>query len=600
MNIKKQPPLDFLKKNIFTTGVFIKTIVAIALLFFYAFVSSRFLPQGINYVFVTRLYQWLLMLMAMLYFVFFICFYCTRHGSFKYINSVEGFYIGDLFLLLLPMIPIVRYIILNQDSLSTFDSIMVFIIFFAVSFILTFLVPIVVGIIGSRKILMIVGLSFSYVLFNMASLASDFSWHLSGSLKIQFIVLVVFFTISLVIYSLNRKFLNIVVAVLFAVSTLTALISFRRIRNEIKGLIFPVDSPKIYAYTKGKEMKRKPDCFLLTFDAYAANETMLKYGIDNNAQEDYLIQNGFHIYKGIYSLAPGSKPSMDCVFNIRRTSRQSWLSALMGPRYSDFYGAGFSGNGAVQNILKENGYETFGIFSSYYFFREVGSFYDQSFPTKAVAFYKLLAKSIFEGEFRFDVELSKKNYFKYLAKKNEVLASTTSKPRFLYTHNEFPNHSQNSGRCLGNEIELYKERLVKANKEMREDIETIKKYNPNAIIIVNGDHGPFLTKNCFFTSRNNQYDKSEIDQLDIQDRYGVLLAIKWPKDANIDHDKIKVLQDIFPSVFAYLYDDASILNSRVERLTFYELSISGVRVRNGIIVDGKDDGKLLFDSMKER
>ena len=62
-----------------------------------------------------------------------------------------------------------------------------------------------------------------------------------------------------------------------------------------------------------------------------------------------------------------SKPSMDGVFNIRRTSRQSWLSALMGSRYSDFYGVGFSGNGAVQNILKENGYETFGLFSSYYF-----------------------------------------------------------------------------------------------------------------------------------------------------------------------------------------------------------------------------------------
>ena len=101
--MKKKSRADFFKKNIFTSVVFVKTMVAIALLFFYALVFSVFLPKGINDVFVTKLSKWLLMLIAALSFVYVIYFYLAKKRNFKYKKSVEGFHAGDLFLLLLPM-----------------------------------------------------------------------------------------------------------------------------------------------------------------------------------------------------------------------------------------------------------------------------------------------------------------------------------------------------------------------------------------------------------------------------------------------------------------------------------------------------------------
>ena len=206
------PIFNFFLKNLFSANIFIKSIIALAtlcsyMLCFYILFSYEFFPKGINYQFVRKSWMLLLMLMGLLAFVFFIYSYLARKTDFKYTNSAEGFYGKDLLLSMLPMTPIVQYIILNQDILSSFDSIMLFAVFFVVSFIISFLVPMVLGIIGSRTIIMIVGLSFSFLLYNMASLASEFSWHKSGSIAMQILILVIIFVILLYIYSLNKKIL---------------------------------------------------------------------------------------------------------------------------------------------------------------------------------------------------------------------------------------------------------------------------------------------------------------------------------------------------------------------------------------------------------
>ena len=51
------------------------------------------------------------------------------------------------------------------------------------------------------------------------------------------------------------------------------------------------------------EMKKKDvDVYLLSYDAYVANETMKSYGIDNSEQEDFLRSKGFRIYPKAYSI----------------------------------------------------------------------------------------------------------------------------------------------------------------------------------------------------------------------------------------------------------------------------------------------------------
>ncbi len=77
------------------------------------------------------------------------------------------------------------------------------------------------------------------------------------------------------------------------------------------------------------------------------------------------------------------------------------------------------------------------------------------------------------------------------------------------------------------------------------------------------------------------------------------------------------LQDIFPAIFAYIFEDLAILDAKIPPVTdqgkvaFFLTSLKkmglplrvaeplpyGVRIVNGIIEGGIDDGKPLFESM---
>ena len=127
---------------------------------------------------------------------------------------------------------------------------------------------------------------------------------------------------------------------------------------------------------------------------------------------------------------------------------------------------------------------------------------------------------------------------------------------------------------------------------MVDDLNVLLEHNPNAIIIVAGDHGPYLTKNCHYTYET--YDISEISRYDIQTRYGTFLAIRWPTENFEQYDDIIVLQDLFPAIFSYMFEDQKLLNARIEPETIRNHSISGAKVVDGIIEGGINDGEPLF------
>jgi hypothetical protein len=325
-----------------------------------------------------------------------------------------------------------------------------------------------------------------------------------------------------------------------------------------------------------------PNIYLLVYDAYVPNETMLAYGIDNSAQEQYLVDQGFVLYPHTYSIGSASAETMSRVLNASRR----------------FYGSNkraVSGDGVVQKIAKDMGYETYGLFPTDYMFRDLGSSYDHFIPETSIPPYVLMAKAILVGEFRFDIEnvgFAPQVRRQFVETKQEIFKNTPENQFFMYTHSNLPSHSQNSGACLPNETKLYQDRLTQANSEMKQDLDLIVKNDPGAVIIVAGDHGPELTKNCF--ELKGLYPASEISRLDVQDRYGTFLAIRWPTNDFAGYDDITVLQDVFPAVFAYLYRDTSILSSKIEPSRTAPDNISEVYVENGIIHGGPNDGEPLY------
>lgn len=570
--------VNFLFKNIF---------VPIALLTFYcgsfAYLASRYLTNGVNLNFATRSFKYLLIPLAVVYLILLVIFFLKRGQFLSFNKAAVNGRISDLIFLLIPLTTIVQFMIDNKGILSGQEALSVLGFFVILIFIYLYVIPALIGIFSSMRTLMAIGLAFMVTIINMALLTDNFGWLEKGSLKIQWVFLGAMLIVSwILINTKNQKLITLVVLVFFIANSSVQFVLNYQVEWSRS---VPAGKITLRQMAEAKRPVTTPNIYLLIYDAYVSNETMSSYGIDNSGQEEYLSDLGFVLYPHTYSVG-----------GITLTSMSRVLDAS-----AEYYGRirkSLSGDGIVQNTLHDLGYTTYGIFPYDYMFQQFDSSYDFSYPKQEVQSNKLLISAILIGEFRFDLSYQQQTHTEFVDTKQKIFANIPEDRIFVYMHTTIPNHSQNSGKCLPDEIEKYKERLSSANNEMQQDIGLIMNNDPGAIIIVAGDHGPYLTKNCYNTSGEyGNYDISEISRLDIQDRFGAFLAIKWPTTEYKKYDDITVLQDLFPVIFAYLYDDAEFLSLKIQpdiSNPVETIRISGASVKNGIIVGGINDGEPLF------
>ncbi len=570
-------------KPLLTPGFFLAHIlIPLTTLLFLLLLTAWLFPPGVNQNFATRTVRYLapLLIPACLTFLALKVFQKNEPTQ----PDEESISVRDLLLLLLPLTPVVQYLLNNTSLLSWRDALLVLGLFLLISSFPVLILPLLFRKMAASRSVMVVGVAFTFLIANMASLSSHFTWHTTGSLKVLLPLLGILLGLLWLIFRQKWERAISLFAIIFFIGTSVVQLfvhqetTFAAPRSE-QAEQAEMENP-LFRTVSTHTPARTPNIYLLIYDAYPAPETLSTYGLDNRTQEAFLREKGFKLYPRTYSVAAYTVSSMSFVLN----------SAL------EYYGSdrrALAGNGVVQNILKTYGYTTYGIFTSDFFFweNEIPS-YTYAFPRPETSMALLLTRAILEGEFRFDINFEKVSYDQYLQEKIRVLANSSANPRFVYSHSKLPGHSQNSGACLPNETELFAERLATANAEMRHDIEVIMENDPSGIIVVAGDHGPYLTKNCMNT--HPLYDITEINRLDVQDRFGVLLAIRWPSPDFEVYDEITILQDLFPAIFAYMFEDKALLQTRLEPVTVEKAPVSGVIVVNGIIHGGLDDGEPLF------
>lgn len=570
----------YLNINFIIAYVLVPLITLAVYCWAFVAVSSWLMLEGVNYHFARRMGELVQYATIVLIIILVTGVKMRRFSSFSLYKTGQASYsLIDTLLILFPLTPITQFVIKNREILNGFDYFYSLALFAWFSLLFIFILPITLNKLMPTRILVVVGIAFVYMIANMGAMADYFSWYELGSLKVQLAVFGILAGILWLMYNLgNKKVLHLFVFINFVVSTLISLVTTNS--NPAKA---PLESNNLLSMVNGEKSPITRNVYLLVYDAYVPNETMKAHGIDNEAQEAYLMAQGFTLYPHTFSVGSSTVGTMSRVLNSS----------------TDYYGnvrRGVSGDSAVNRIFDNLGYETYGLFYYDYMFRGVGIHYDHSMPESYSISSPLLFKSIILGEFRFDIERvgeSQETLSQLIRKKREFLEKATRMQSFVYAHSTQPSHAQISGTCLPDEIDLFKERLNAANDEMKLDVELLVKNDPSAILIIAGDHGPYLTKNCYQTV-NGGYDITEISRLDVQDRYGAFLAIRWPNPDFDNYDEIVVLQDLFPVIFSYLYKDDRILQAKIAPITLEDYVVSGVSVNNGVIFGGINDGEPLY------
>lgn len=574
--------------DLFTKYLTVTSIVGIflipsALLLAYSIVASsvaRSFINGlsVNYVFFTDLTQVVSLVLVVSVLMFVLVWIISPHP--KFVASPRTLSLSVYVLMaLLSISPIIGYVIANLGISTPFDILVIFANFIGLAAVFIVLIPYILGKYASDRMLLSTVAAFSYISLNMASITQSFNWLEAGSTPTQFGLFGVVLILIWMLLGTNKSQLAFIIIVFIGGNTIPSLMPLFDGQPE-DGLEETLVAEELLNLSSA-EPQDKPDIYLLIYDSYVSSEVMLQYGIDNSEQERYLSEQSFTFYPQTYSIGTSSLSSMNTVLNLSAKDPVDRLAV--------------SGSGLVHQFLGSLDYQVMGLFSTDYFFRGLDRrpAYDYYTPPQSELpqTHELLTGAVWIGEFRYDLTLPNISRSEYESVKQEVFSNEYEDPLFVYAHSMQPGHSQNSGQCRTDEVDKFESKLQNANQEMTQDIDTILANNPNAIIIVAGDHGPYLTKNCMYLGDDYYQD---VNRLDLQDRHGAFLAIRWAAEDFDDYDQIRTLQDVFPAIFAWMYRDMSVLDIRLAPTSVEPQRTAGVIIDDGIIVGGVDDGEPLY------
>jgi len=320
---------------------------------------------------------------------------------------------------------------------------------------------------------------------------------------------------------------------------------------------------------------RTPDVYLLVYDALAPSEMMARYGIDDRTDTAYLTRSGFKIYDDSYSLFLSSKRSLGSVLDMRVAPQ----AAIGGPT-------------TAARFFREHGYRTHLVLSSYMLEGANPTAVDFMFPSGRSRWdLRAMYRGIGGGQFKPDLVFRDSPRKQWIETKRSVLAAPSGPPRMMYAHSMMPGHSELTGSCLPDESARYAARLAVAREEMSGDIEAALSSHRDAIIIVAGDHGPYLTGDCTYM---NGYRPTTLTAEHLADRYAARLAIRWPGTVSGRIDQIHVLQDVLFAASAYILDDDRLWRYRLPAVTFGHGGIPDGAVSAGRVMIGPDQGLPLL------
>ena len=267
--------------------------------------------------------------------------------------------------------------------------------------------------------------------------------------------------------------------------------------------------------------RETPNLYFISFESLVPRSLLRKhFGLDTSPFHD-LFEVNFRRFPNFFCDGDGTRESLNMILALDKemfvkSSYAYWSNLFSGVQPSPLLG-----------ILRTNGYETTSYFyHSTYLGRHKGPHIDHYIRDNDTGICNLLDTAIrpiafwgyctFTGEARWQ---SLDEHFESL--------TANERPQFLMAHIGVPGHTaggfRHDDQAQRNiEIRRYARRLDgDATRNLEAILEHLKNNDPDAILYVYGDHGPWLTRGMSFEDNPTFV---------VQDRLGVLGGV-YPPDA---------------------------------------------------------------------
>ena len=272
--------------------------------------------------------------------------------------------------------------------------------------------------------------------------------------------------------------------------------------------------------------ERRPNLYFVSFDAMAPRALLRKYMDVETTAFHEVFEPRFRRFRNFFVNAISTKMSLQAVLALD----ERWLN-LAGsgqPTELEIFSGGSPG--PLFRILRNNGYETHTAYESEFFGKTKGPYVDHYFTgsahtlcdlvdphVRAVSFwgYCWVGERLGPG----DHTGGKRRVLNYL-----LGISSRKGPQFVMAHLYTPGHT-NLSFSYHDEghpryfRSNYLRRSIHAAHLLALLLHHLRERDPEAILLVYGDHGPFLSRNLAF---------ADAPEFVVQDHYGALGGVHPP------------------------------------------------------------------------
>jgi YidC/Oxa1 family membrane protein insertase len=361
--------------------------------------------------------------------------------------------------------------------------------------------------------------------------------------------------------------LNLVLGAMILVHVLLGLHAVVASKSSGMVLFDQMDSAERQAGFDKVQFARTPNVYYIVPDAYPNAEGLKAiFGLEVAGFYEELKGLGFTIYPSVFSNYMSTIASISSVLGMDHHYYRGSIGNFEFLNARKFI---VSQQNPVVRIFRNNGYQIHYVHETDYLFSN-GCFIDSCSPLgvwgefREILFARtLIASSLFSGvphsanagQFTESFDELKQARSEFIERVQEHIESMARQkaPHFTYIHGGRPGHSvpgEQTAEQLADFRKEFVERIRLANAEVMLFVRHILSRDPSALIILNGDHGPWAYGN--FNYNEAEILRSVPNDLMTLDHLGVLLAIRWPNGLAQDARGIRTNVNIFPHVLSYL------------------------------------------------